>query len=482
MIQRTAETETRKPPLDQKRESPTRKGSWVALKRGVAFSVSAALAALILTSALPPLVADQSDRAVVNAPVMLLTAPIEGEIDSLAAAPGDKLDSQSRIAEIVNSRVDRSTLITLEGKLSDTQQNLLAIRARKDSDIHYVSAITMEIARQTDALDERFQNQIVELKAQLGAANAAAVEKSQVVHRQAVLVARDIASPELVQAATQQYAGAKFQTQSSEAKLQEKQSQLDSERKGIFVGDDVQQLAALAQRKRDMELEIQRLGIEETQVAGVMEDQKKVLDGERIRLASLERSIVSAPGRGEIVFVGASVGRHVNAGDTLARMVDCDSSFVVAIFSYRQGSSFAPGTRVWIDAGPSGTSEGTVTAVLPKTSDKVDEAYAIPFPQTERRELYVFVSPDHPLRRSDASGVLSQCDIGRWVTVTRTGGWAPSNSVLWGKARQDILGLAAAIQGPANLGWRALGSNEASGKQLHGFGAAAKSTGAESVN
>ena len=49
--------------------------------------VASILSLLMLAAVVPPIVADQSDRAVVNAPITLLTSPIAGEIDSLAAIP-----------------------------------------------------------------------------------------------------------------------------------------------------------------------------------------------------------------------------------------------------------------------------------------------------------------------------------------------------------------------------------------------------------
>ena len=271
------------------------------------------------------------------------------------------------------------------------------------------------------------------------------------------MVARDVYAPEMSRAATQQYAGAQFSQQSAQAKLVEKQAELDSARKGIFVGDDVHDLAALIQKKRDMELDVQRLTIEETQVAAAVADQTKLLDAERARLASLEHSTVSAPGPGEVIYVGASVGRHVSAGATrwpawsIARPPSWLRSSPIG-----KGSDLAVGARVSIDAGPAGTREGTVTEVLPKTSDKVDETYAVPFPQTERRELYVLIKPASPLRRYVATGGPDQCDIGRWVTITRDNGWVPSTSVLWHEAGlQFVRGAQMAVQA-VPVAWNAI--------------------------
>jgi hypothetical protein len=59
-----------------------------AILRVSGLGVAGLLSTLMLTAVLPPLVADQSDRAVVNAPVTLLTAPINGEVEQLTARPG----------------------------------------------------------------------------------------------------------------------------------------------------------------------------------------------------------------------------------------------------------------------------------------------------------------------------------------------------------------------------------------------------------
>jgi hypothetical protein len=131
---------------------------------------------------------------------------------------------------------------------------------------------------------------------------------------------------------------------------------------------------------------------------------------------------------------------------------------------------------VSIDRGGAGIVSGSVMAVLPKTSDKVDEDYALPLPQTERRELYVLVRPDHPLVRPQSEATPSPrtagpCDIGAWVTIGREGGWMPSTSVFWRRAADDVQasaawtwhGLEAAsngtwhqIEADAPLAWRRL--------------------------
>ena len=100
------------------------------------------LALLLVNSALPPLLADQSDRAVIDAPITLLTSPIAGEVTSIVGAAGQRLQPNTLVARVENARVDRSTLITLEGKVNELQSALHAANQKKASDNAYVAALT----------------------------------------------------------------------------------------------------------------------------------------------------------------------------------------------------------------------------------------------------------------------------------------------------------------------------------------------------
>jgi multidrug resistance efflux pump len=117
-----------------------------AILRVTATGVAGILSVLLITAVAPPIVADQSDRAVVNAPVTLLTAPIGGDIDMLVAAPGSQVRAGDTLAQISNPRLDRGTLISLEENSTDARQQLQATRAKIASDQAYVAALDKEIA------------------------------------------------------------------------------------------------------------------------------------------------------------------------------------------------------------------------------------------------------------------------------------------------------------------------------------------------
>jgi biotin carboxyl carrier protein len=275
----------------------------------------------------------------------------------------------------------------------------------------------------------------VELRARVSQSESLSAEKKALVDRQSDMVSRDAASIYMLKPTTQQYSAALHNADAENAKLHQKIAQLDALEKGIYVGDDLVAIGTLVQKRRDIDLDEKRMEIEAKELSAVLQDHERLMAAERNRLETLAEANIRVTTAGKILNVGAAPGRHVNAGDTVASLVDCDKRFVVAIFSYRQGQSMKVGTRVRVDGVSFGS--GIVTAVLPKTSDKIDDRFAVPFPQTERRELYAIIAPDmrtdgtiHPEAAVQHEQPTS-CNVGQWVTVTKDDGIVPSMSVTW---------------------------------------------------
>ncbi len=84
--------------------------------KAAAYLTATFLAILMLTAALPPIVADESDRAILDAPASLLTTPISGEVSAVHASPGQQFNVFSLVAEVTNARVDQTTLSILRAK------------------------------------------------------------------------------------------------------------------------------------------------------------------------------------------------------------------------------------------------------------------------------------------------------------------------------------------------------------------------------
>jgi multidrug resistance efflux pump len=186
----------------------SRTGRHPVILRVSSLVVASILSLLLINAVVPPIVADQSDRAVINAPVALLTAPIDGEIDSLKMSPGGAVQTGDTLARISNVRLDRTTLISLEEKASDAREKLAATQGKKDSDRAYLKTIDSEIENQIEQLKAQFQSQIVELRARVAQSESLSAEKKALVDRQSDMVARDAASTYMLRPTTQQYSAA----------------------------------------------------------------------------------------------------------------------------------------------------------------------------------------------------------------------------------------------------------------------------------
>ncbi|MGE7156195.1 HlyD family secretion protein [Methylorubrum rhodesianum] len=426
------------------------------LVRVSSVGLASVLAILIGTSVLPPLVADQSDRAVVNAPVTLLTAPIAGDIGAIPVAAGDTVERGSLVAQITNDRLDRATAIQLAGRVSELRERALAAENKRTSNEAYLAALDRAIRDQSAQMTQVLRAQVEELKAKIASANASGEEKRVLMERQVGMVARDVASPDMVKSTTQAFNAAIQEKKAAEAKLNQKTVQLEGLARGLFLGDELRSLADLSQKQLSLTYDTQRLAIEEKELKAAMADQQTLLTRENQRLDRLTTSEIKASAKGVVYNVNATTGRHVGAGDSLASVVDCERSFVVAIFSYRQGQNLQVGSAVTISGGSVEPRRGIVTEILPKTSDTVDATYAVPFPQTERRELYVLVRPE-PLPTGAAahgspahgSPAEAACGVGRWVTVTREAGWVPSTSVVWRDLGDGASGLVTKVAAAA---------------------------------
>jgi multidrug resistance efflux pump len=417
------------------RNSQKRARGHSVILRASSLVIGGVLSVLLVNAVVPPIIADQSDRAVVNAPLTLLTAPIDGEVGSLSKQVSNAVEPGDSLARISNARIDRSALISLEQKTSDARAKLEATKQKKESDQAYVKALDSEISSQTETLRAQLQSQIVALRAKVAESDSLSGAKKALVDRQSTLVARNAASMDMLNPTKAQYSAALHNADAERAKLNEKIAQLDALQKGIYVGDDLVSTGILVQKRRDINLDATRMEIEEKELSAALQDQQSIVDKERQRLASLADADVMISTPGKILTVGVTPGRRVNAGDSLASLVDCNKRFVAAIFSYRQSQSMKVGTRVNIDNAD--FRSGIVAAILPKTTDKVDERYAVPFPQTERRELYAIITPDDhqgEVTNSEpaaTSGETTPCTVGQWVTVTKDKALVPSMSVTW---------------------------------------------------
>jgi multidrug resistance efflux pump len=426
--------------------------------RGVTYGGAILLAGSLLLASLPPILADTSTRAVVNAPVVLVTAPIDGELDKLLAEPGDPVGSGEVIARMRNDRLDRSTLIGLENQTQGTRISLNGLRERITVLTNWVNTLDRSIALQREVALNVVREVESEARAKAASAAATLAEQSALVARQRRLLDAGVVTREVLVIAQHRERAAQEDMLAAQATLARREAERRSIEAGSYAGESQSALGALIERRRDAELELSRLRVDEAQLNNNLNALSAQTASETARLARLLDADVPAPSNSHVLRAFASPGQRLNAGDTIAGTVECRNAFVVGIFSVRQAHRLAVGAPVVVEAdGWSAARTGWVRQVLPRTTDLVDTNYAVPFPPMERREMYVMIDldPATPLRgvREGRGRPAVPCDIGRWVSVEIEGGvFAGLASAALRFSRHAlamIFGQARATPGPA---------------------------------
>lgn len=401
--------------------------------RLASYAVLGVMGTVFASSAFPPLFTSTSTRAVINAPLVPLTTPISGKVTSLGAA-GE--------ITVENDRVDNSTLIGLKVQLAALRNEMEQKNSIVGDYAQRIGDLESDLSGQQAAL-------LVRITADLKAAEAAlemVTYSSRIAKAEAArklrLMARGIAAgseaevADMVRLEDTKLEAAKLAV----AKLA---SELDFARQGVYVGADLQSLQNLQQEIRTRKADLLQLKLQIATMRTKETELGSLVATEALRVDRLARADLHVPSTSQLYKPVAASGREVTAGDTLAETLDCRDAFVVAIFSERQAQALAVGSRVDVNAeGWAQAASGVVERLVPRTTDRVDLDYAVPFPPTERRELYAYIRLTETGTADLRGGRF--CSVGTWVDVTMPQEWLQKTQHYIREASTSLIGIARA--------------------------------------
>jgi multidrug resistance efflux pump len=382
------------------------------------YGVLGVLATVFTSSVLPPIFTSTSVRAVVNAPVSALTSPITGTVTNIAGKQEDSYEGP--IATVQNERVDRSTLIGLQVESTSLQNEMLLKQANLEDYLNRIKDLEAELSTQQGALIARSSNELRDAEVRLDLAVYSAENEKADAERKLRLVSKGVVpgtKDELLNNIKLEDA----KVEAAKLKVAMSNDNLDFAQRGIYVGDNNQYLQNLQNEIRARKADVSQISMQIASIKTRLAELQSLTEAEKQRIDKMARADVAITKSEKIYKTVAQVGKQVNAGDTLAQSVDCREAFVVAIFSERQAQALSVGSKVVIESDAwKSPVQGQVNRLLPRTTDRVDLDFAVPFPPTERRELYAFIVPD----KSNEDETSNFCSVGTWVEVTRQSDWA----------------------------------------------------------
>ena len=272
-----------------------------------------------------------SVEAVVNARVVTLRAPIEGEVSATAenlARPGI-VPQGTPLLDVVDDRADRRRLDDLQRELG----HLLNDRAAGDAKLAAARTIGAALDRQVEMFREGRIAQLGARTAELQnliAVAAAQREEAVAAQRRAALLLRTGSVSPADQDRLTHAAVVATQTEAATRnRLAAADVELRAARDGVFIGDNNDRPVSM-QRADDVRQQVAALMADRGRLEAEADRLTRDIADERERYRVRADAAMRLPVAGRIWEVLVSPGEQVRVGQDLVRVLDCSTTIVTA--------------------------------------------------------------------------------------------------------------------------------------------------------
>lgn len=319
-----------------------------------------------------------SADAVVNAQVTTIRAPIAGTLDMPQRALGAAVEAGEALGSITDALVDNI-------RLNDLVQDRAVVDA-------HVARLDDAIAANEDSIEvlrERAQaygvERVRQLEAQLRAASAlVAVAESRLDSAETALSrSTELSSRGLETAVSFERAQALVETSRAEIDNAQEQAAaieiaLESARRGTFLGDGYNDAPYSEQRISELSLRVDELRAERVAQEQLRAALDERIAAERRRVNRLNSNGLAANVNGLLWDRAAADGETVQRGESVVRLVDCDSAIVTLSVTENVYNRLAVGTPARFALGGSDVVlDGTITRLAGSGARTVYQNLAI---------------------------------------------------------------------------------------------------------
>lgn len=301
------------------------------IKWGRVGKVAVAVGALVAIGIVPTkrLVASESAQAVVNARVVTVRAPIDGELWWSAGFHIGTALTRGQIMMVVNNpRAETGPLDAIRRELLrlDAEMGTLSgkIEAAKQERISLLSADQLHRSARLRQFRARKDQVIAQIS--VATANEANAESS--LKRTAWLASRGLSTRALLENKHRDSEVASRSVMVLQHQLRQIEVELDAALKGIRLTDDHNALSHMKTRAQQISYEVQAWELQLGSLEKLIEQLNADLGREKQRLSEKQRVIVSAPADGRVWEVLAASGELVQRGQPLFRLLDCTGALV----------------------------------------------------------------------------------------------------------------------------------------------------------
>ena len=319
-------------------ESPTRQPTAFNSKwmwRAVKSAIGLAIVAVVGVGPMQRLFEFSSVDAVVNARLVSLRAPIDGELVAGAVSPaiGATATKGITLLRISNARADRSRLDDLRRLVDQIESERSSIAARLGRLKDLYEQILEQISAFQAGRIQELEARVTDFKAQAEAASATRVEATSTLERTKTLAATGTQPKAALERAQRDATIANETERSIRYRLIAAEVELEASRRGQSIGDTYNDRPSSRQQADELSIRIAEadaeLGARDRRLDGLQAE----LRDEKARYADLSDVVLSSPIDAQIWEVLVSQGEEVRRGQDLLRLLDCSGTVVTTTVS-----------------------------------------------------------------------------------------------------------------------------------------------------
>jgi|GEM_PF-413734 len=305
------------------------------IRRLLKTAVGLALVVIVGWGPAQRLMQTTSVEAVVNARLVTLRTPIEGQVIAAQArlTVGATVAAGTPLLAIVNPRADRTRLDELRRLVEGLEHDRQLLRAKLES----ARALHTEFAAQTRLFQEgrirQLEARLAEIRSEIEVAKARREEAADVLQRTETLAAKGWQTRASLDRVRRERDIADQHIVAAEHRARTVEVELEAARAGTFVGDSYNDRPRSSQRADELQQQVAELTAELQQNESRTALLREELAAEQARFANMARVTVAAPSKGTIWELLTAPGEQVNRGQELLRMLDCSTAVVTATVS-----------------------------------------------------------------------------------------------------------------------------------------------------
>lgn len=298
--------------------------------RGLKLAVGAVLIVAAAYVIVGEQIAGVSADATINAQLLTLRAPIDGQVSLRVRELGARLGTGELVASLTDPRPDETRLIDLQRAAEQVAVELVRLHDLQ-SGLEPVRAL---YERQADDYREgrvqQIESRLAEARANLEAAQARLRESDATLRR----------SNELSRTGFQSVADFNKARSGQEVSAQEVQGardrikfltvEVNAARNGTFIGDSYNDAPHSMQRLQEVAQRLSEITADRMDRERRLEALRRQVEEERVRAARFREARISAPAGSTLWEIMTSDGEYVRRAQDVARLVDCSTTMVTA--------------------------------------------------------------------------------------------------------------------------------------------------------